>query len=81
MQAQVALDPPLHPQVEVEVLGEQADRFNLEDVVEALQSLQQIPEQRDYFKGYKRAQLREEDRALRMGLHEAQEVSKLRPKD
>ena len=75
MQAQVTLDPRLLPQVEVEVIGQQAGHFNPEGAVKDLSPPQQIPEPRDYFMDCKRAQLREEARIT--GFHEAQEVSSL----
>lgn len=77
MQAQVTLDPRLLPQVEVEVLGQQAVRFNPEGAAKDLRPPQQIPEPQDYFMNCKRAQRREEARI--MGFRVAQEVSLLRP--
>jgi hypothetical protein len=75
VQAQVTLDLRLLPQVEVEVIGQQAVHSNPEGAVKDLRPPQQIPEPRDYYMDCKRAQLQEEARI--MGFHMAQEVSSL----
>ena len=66
-------DPRLLPQLEDEVVGEQADLSNLEDVAAAFPPRQQDPGAQDFFKDCNRARLHEE--AQRMVFHGAQEVA------